>query len=305
VKVTYNSGVAGYGYVPGRAAVGWDYLPSGDAVAVHEWGHNFSRPHTPCSVSGDDAYPYAGGLIGMYGWNSASNTLVAPTATDVMGYCNNQWISDWTWTKVLEYRAASGVRAAAMGAGSSTDGLLVWGRVIDGRVVLEPSFRVLAPVTPVTSGGSHRVELLDAAGGTLLQLAVNAERVDHETAHDERQFAVVLPWSQTLEQSLARVRVRDVRQPLAAAERVSTAASVRGVESVAPALPDPQGDVTALGATRSAVRWDASAYPMAMVRDAGTGALMGFVRRSGDVVTTNGRPVEVVYSDGVRSVVRR
>ena len=28
VKVSYNSGVAGYGYVPGRAAVGWDYLPS-------------------------------------------------------------------------------------------------------------------------------------------------------------------------------------------------------------------------------------------------------------------------------------
>jgi hypothetical protein len=41
---------------------------------------------------------------------------------------------------------------------------------------------------------------------------------------------------------------------------------------------------------------------MAMVRDASTGALMGFVRRSGDAVVTGGRAVEVVYSDGVRTV---
>jgi hypothetical protein len=32
---------------------------------------------------------------------------------------------------------------------------------------------------------------------------------------------------------------------------------------------------------------------------------MGFVRNSGDAVVTNGRAIEVVYSDGVRSIVRR
>ncbi len=311
VKVTYNSGVAGYGYVPGRAAVGWDYLPSGDDVAVHEWGHNFSRPHSPCSVSGDDNYPYAGGVIGMFGWNSSSNALVAPTATDVMGYCSNQWISDWTWTKVMQYRQSSGVQlSASRTSAASTDGLLVWGRVVDGQVILEPSFRVKAPASPVPARASHRVELLNAQGGVLLNLPISADRVDHETTHDERQFAVVLPWSATLEQSLARVRVRDVRSPLAVAERATIAARAPGdvvPGGVAPlaALPDPESDVAALGATRARVRWNSQAFPMALVRDATSGAIMGFVRNSGDAVTTNGRRIEVVFSDGVRSVVRR
>ena len=309
VKVSYTSGVAGFGYLPGRAAVGWDYLPSGDGVAVHEWGHNFSRPHTPCAVAGDDNFPYAGGVIGMYGWNSTTNSLVAPTATDVMGYCSTQWISDWSWSKVLEYRQTSGIQSSAMRASSraNDDGLLVWGRVIDGRVLLEPSFRVGAPATPTPARGSHRVELLDANGATLLDLPISAERVDHETAHDERQFAVVVRWTAALEQSLARVRVSDVRMPLAAATRASVSVSVSTAVTPAltPALPDPVASVSAVDGSHSRFRWNTQAYPMAMVRDAVTGAVMGFVRNSGDAVTTNGRAVEVVYSDGVRSVVRR
>jgi len=310
VKVTYNSGIAGYGYVPGRAAVGWDYLPSGDAVAVHEWGHNFSRPHTPCSVAGDDAYPYAGGTIGMWGWNSSSNILVSPSATDVMGYCSNQWISDWTWTKILDYRQTSGFQARAIGASTTgvSEGLLVWGRVVDGRVLLEPSFRVRAAISPAPANASHRVQLLDASGASLLDIPVNADRVDHESAHDERHFAVVVPWTATLEQSLARVRVRDVRQPLASSERASTTATMaRTAMAVGDelALPDPQADIAPVNGSATSIRWNTRAFPMAMVRDAATGALMGFVRNSGDAVTTNGRRVEVVYSDGVRSVVRQ
>jgi hypothetical protein len=53
------------------------------------------------------------------------------------------------------------------------------------------------------------------------------------------------------------------------------------------------------------VRWDNASYRMAMVRDAATGELMGFVRRNGGEVATGGRATEVVFSDGVRSVVRR
>ncbi len=307
VKVTYNSGIAGLGYVPGRAAMGWDYQPSNDGVAVHEWGHNFSRPHTPCGVSGDAAYPYPGGQIGMFGWNSSTNALVNTNATDIMGYCSNTWISDWTWGKVMDYRAATGFQTSAFRAASATsdEGLLVWGRVVDGRVILEPSFRVRAPASAPVNGATHRVELLDAQGATLLDLPLLADRVDHETRHDERQFAVVLPWSASLEQSLTSVRVRDVRQPLAATERVSANARARAANRGATLADDPSADVTPISATRSRVTWNSTAYPMALVRDATSGAIMGFVRNSGDAVVTNGRAVEVVYSDGVRSIVRR
>ncbi|WP_411281868.1 hypothetical protein [Gemmatimonas sp.] len=298
LKVSYTSGIAGYGYVPGRAAIGWDYLPSGDRVAAHEWGHNFSRAHAPCGTTGDTNYPYAGGVINYWGWNSLSNTLVSPTFTDVMGYCGNQWISDYNWAAVMQYRSASGGMSSPDAPG---EGLLVWGRVVNGKILLEPAFRVRAPASAGAASASHRLELLDADGATLLDTPIEAPRVDHATATDERQFAVVVPWSTTLEARLASVRVRDARSPLSSVARRSPRmmASGTGGTLVAPQV-RAQVDRTTGG--RARVTWNSSAYPMAVVRDASTGALMGFVRRSGDAVVTGGRAIEVVFSDGVRTV---
>lgn len=300
VRVRYTSGVAGFGYVPGRAAMGWDYLPSGDNVAAHEWGHNFSRQHAPCGVSGDPNYPYPDAVIGGFGWNSATNTIVSNTATDIMSYCSNNWISDYNWTAVMNYRSSSGYVAPAQGAVKG-DGLLVWGRVVNGEIQLEPAFRVTAPVTRAPRYATHRVELVSAGGTALAELPLEASVVDHAApGREERQFAVVLPWSATLEQQLASIRVRDVRVPTRVAVQRS-AARVVGARAQAD---DPAAtlDRTARGVR---VRWGNDGYRMAMVRDANSGELMGFVRQSGAAVATGGRSVEVVFSDGVRSVVRR
>ena len=300
VRVRYSSGIAGYGYVPGRAAIGWDYLPSGDGVAAHEWGHNFGRSHAPCNVSGDSNYPYAGGAIGGFGWNSSTNTIVLSNATDLMGYCNNTWISDYTWTGVMTRRASAGFEAPAQ-ASVAGDGLLVWGRVVDGRIVLEPAFRVQAPITPAPRGATHQVELLDQAGGTLTSVPLETSVVDHvANGREQRHFAVVLPWSATLEQRLEGIRVRDVRVPTRAAmQRAAVGAGGARAQADDPAA------TLARSARQVSVGWNNPSYRMAMVRDASTGQLMGFVRRPGAAVATGGRAVEVVFSDGVRSVVRR
>ncbi|MEP6833431.1 MAG: M66 family metalloprotease [Gemmatimonas sp.] len=318
VKVSYNSGVAGYGYVPGRAAMGWDYLPSGDAVAVHEWGHNFGRPHTNCggADSPDLTFPYAGGTIGQWGWNPGTGGLIAPTATDVMGYCSNQWTSDWTWTKVMSQRASAGTTAAASVTGAKQEGLLVWGRIVNGKVVLEPSFRVNSRPTPANLRGTQRVQALDARGNTLFELPMEAEKVDHVLDRDERHFAVVLPWSAKLERSLATLRVSDVRQPFSVGA-VSSAATLRaatsagnanvsnGVDSIPVVMPATGATISAVSASRSRIEWNKSQYPMAIVRDAASGEIMAFVRNPGDVVVTNGRKVEMVFSDGVRSTIEK
>ncbi len=307
LKVGYNSGIAGYGYVPGRAAIGWDYLPSGDGVAAHEWGHNFGRPHAPCggAAGPDPTYPYAGGIIGVYGWNSTTNALVNTSTKDLMGYCNPTWVSDYNWSRVMTSRQASGTVAEASANG---EGLLVWGRVVNGTVILEPAFRVKAPRSARPARATHVVEALDANGAVLLNLPIEAERVDHVTDHDERQFSVVLPWTAALEQSLARVRVRDLRSPLLSAARVSPAAvspeRVRGGVNTPLVLPDPESTLETVAAGRTEVRWNKGVYPMAMVRDAATGQVMGYVRNPGDAIVNGGRRLEVVYSDGVRSIVR-
>ena len=66
---------------------------------MHEVGHEQGRYHAPCSTSGADAnFPYAGGSIGVWGYDILSKQFFSPTrGKDMMGYCPNEWVSDYTY----------------------------------------------------------------------------------------------------------------------------------------------------------------------------------------------------------------
>ncbi|MFN8582355.1 MAG: hypothetical protein U0163_15445 [Gemmatimonadaceae bacterium] len=127
VKVAYSSGIAGLGYVPGRAAIGWDNMPSATSVLTHEVGHNFGRWHAPCGgPSGvDPSYPYANAQIGVYGYDVSASSLKLPTATDVMSYCSNTWISDYNYNAIFSYRQANPFLVQAPQPGYSS-GVASW-----------------------------------------------------------------------------------------------------------------------------------------------------------------------------------
>ncbi|MBU6365907.1 MAG: hypothetical protein KJT01_06825 [Gemmatimonadetes bacterium] len=293
VRPGYGAGIAGVGYVPGWAALGWDDAASAGTVAAHEWGHNFGRLHAPCGTAGDGQYPYADGIIGHFGWVPGTTTIVPATATDIMGYCDSPWVSDYTWNAVLTHRAT----AAPLRAGDPADGLLVWGRVTAGRVELEPAFRVRAPITPEPTTGTHRLQLLAQDGAALTSVRVRPVAVA-DAAPGDAHFALVVPYSAALERAVRAVRVTDVRAPLRSALRTggpSGTVAQEGADAVG----------VELDARGVRVRWQGGGVAMALVRDATSGTLLGFVRRSGETVATGGRRVEVVVSDGVRSAVRR
>lgn len=312
VSVTYASGIAGYGYVPGRAAVGWDYQPSGNLVAAHEWGHNFGRRHSPCgNVSGaDPTFPHEGGRIGSWGWNPATDVLVPPSATDVMGYCGNQWVSAFTWRGALLYRATTQNAIVAQANTATTDGtplgtggLLVWGDVRDGRVQLEPSFHVpdfaAMPTPDAPTDVTLQVEALDADGRVLARTTAPASRVDH-AAGDVRQFAVMLPLTAAQHERLAVVRVHDTRSPLLGSTRRRTAVEAA---QAARALGD---DLALVRRGRSAeLAWTDPRVAGALVRDAASGRVLGILRASGGRVQLPTAALEVTLSDGVRSRVQR
>ncbi len=69
-----------------------------DSMA-HELGHAHGREHAPCGVTNpDDSFPYADGSVGVWGYDSRTRTLLAPSTTkDFMGYCNPTWISDYNY----------------------------------------------------------------------------------------------------------------------------------------------------------------------------------------------------------------
>jgi len=310
VKVDYTSGIAGYGYVPGRAAVGWDYLPSGDGVAAHEWGHNFGRRHAPCgNVAGADlSFPTPGGFIGNWGWNPATNLLVSPNATDLMGYCGNQWISAHNWSASLSHRASTpnAIALSAAPTAANTDALLVWGTMSgNGRITLEPSFLISDGASGDESLADAdmllRVEALDANGQVLASRIVPAPRADHD-AEGSRAFAAMLPLTASQHEQLATVRAFDVRAPIGGAtrRRDRVAAAVDAARPLGDAL-----RATRIGNTRSRVSWNDARVVGALVRDANTRRVLSIMRSGGGEVTGARGDLEVVLSDGVRSRIAR
>jgi hypothetical protein len=118
VKTTYSSGVAGMGYLGWPTAIGWDRLPSGSGVAAHEWGHNWNRRHAPGCGAGspDPAFPYADGKIGVWGLDVGAEALKSPsTHYDFMSYCGPDWISDYNYEAILDYRGVHHSRPSDRG----------------------------------------------------------------------------------------------------------------------------------------------------------------------------------------------
>ena len=127
-----NGCTAGIGFVASqngaaqRAAVGIGFADNQTSITesaitmAHEVGHNHGRNHSPCvpqggSITGVDAsYPYAGAGIGVWGYDPRKKALIDPAAsssmsaapTDIMGYCSNLWISDYTYDGLLNRVAA-------------------------------------------------------------------------------------------------------------------------------------------------------------------------------------------------------
>ena len=299
VGTTYNSGVAGIGYVPGRAALGWDKLPSAAGVLAHEIGHNWGRRHAPCGGVGnpDPQYPHGGGLIGAFGFDVASGTVQnASTQTDIMGYCNNQWISDYTYLGILNHRGSEAGNGTAEGqaeavvVGDAQPSLLVWGRIVDGTVILEPAFELVTRPAMPAGSGPYTIEGIDASGGRVFSISFAGDPVA-DSEKGERQFAFAIPLSADRASRLTTVRA--VGQGGGA--RQGTAAQ---------AAPEAVPTAQAFAGDRVRVRWNARNHPMLLVRDAESGEVLSFARGGEVTVKTRDRELELVVSAGARSRTR-
>ena len=299
VGTTYNSGVAGIGYVPGRTSLGWDKLPSGAAVLAHEVGHNWGRSHSPCGGVGnpDASYPHAGGLIGHFGFDLTTHTVHNPaTQSDIMGYCSRQWISDYTYVGIMNHRSAqqgsaSAGHAEAVVIGEAQPALLVWGRIEGGQVIVEPAFEIVTrPVMPA-SGGQYTIEGVDANGGRVFSISFNGDEVSHSET-GERQFAFAIPMAAGQAQRLTTVRA------VGAGGGDSQIASPVSTVDAAPSAQAFAGD-------RVRIRWNDAAHPMLLVRDAKTGDVLSFARGGEVTVKTRERDLDLVVSGGVRSRTHR
>ena len=289
VRVNYASGMAGLGFIGGPSAIGYDAPGDRARITAHELGHTWEREHAPCgNPSGPDPdFPYPGGQIGRIGWDPSTGRLMPRETRDVMGYCASPWISDYTYRGVMEFRGTALGRAAV--TRTAEPSLLIWGRIVDGRAVLEPAFQVVARAAPARPG-PYAVEGLAADGTRIFGVTFDAARVaDHPRG--ARQFALTVPVSPAAASRLHELRLTGPGIAAAAISRPPAA------------LRTTPADPVHMARTGGGVelRWDAAEHPMVMVRDARTGDVLSFARGGSVTLPAGGAELELVASDGVRS----
>jgi hypothetical protein len=90
-----------------RIALGVGFDQQAPNTCAHEVGHAHGREHVNCGFgldpsSIDQDYPHDPKTIGPWSWDVVNQALVDPaTHTDIMGYCDNQWISDYQYGKLF------------------------------------------------------------------------------------------------------------------------------------------------------------------------------------------------------------
>lgn len=274
-----GTNILGLGYVGWPTAIGTD---ASAGTLAHELGHNLGLPHAPCGgpADPDPNYPYAGGFIGQYGYDLRFQLLVEPAARyDLMTYCNPVWISDYNYEKVVEFRATSSFESPA-----AEDVLVVHAGVLNGEPHLAPALRLNAPAVLPSRAGPYTLEGRDADGATVFTLRFEPRPLDHG---DNALFSAAIPVSVAQPDRLASLRLTG---PEGTVERLRGPGPPPGIT-----LEDP----SARGGA-AAVRWDAEAYPLAVVRDRATGQIVA-MSRSGRVAVPDPETVDVTLSDGVRS----
>ena len=180
-------------------------VPRASTIA-HEFGHNFGLPHAPCggATTPDPAYPTPDGTIGAWGYDFQADRLVPPSRKDLMGYCADDWISDYFFTKALHRRLASESALPATVAGAEARSLLLWGGADStGTPHLRPAFIVDAPAALPDSAGPHRITGRTADGAELFSLSFTMP----ETAdgNGSSSFAFAMPVRSGWGRSLASI----------------------------------------------------------------------------------------------------
>ena len=141
---------------------------------AHELGHNMNLRHAPCggAANPDPAYPHEEGAIGAWGYDFRRRALVDPSTPDVMGYCGQDWISDFYFGNTLRYRLRTEGQPVAADQGAATRSLLLWGGVdAGGSPFLDPALVVDAPPALPDAAGDYRIAGRTADGTELFSLS--------------------------------------------------------------------------------------------------------------------------------------
>ena len=184
-------------------------VPAATTIA-HELGHNMSLNHPPgCGArSLDRAYPYANGRTGAWGFEFETQSLVPPSAVDLMSYCaGHEWISDYHFNDALGFRQVEEGSPTNGGDPVPVQSILLWGGAdADSVPFLEPSFVVDAPEALPARGGAYGLTGRTDDGRVLFSVSFNMPEI--ADGDGRSGFAFALPVEPSWARDLASITLR-------------------------------------------------------------------------------------------------
>jgi hypothetical protein len=229
----------------------------------------------------------------------ATERIYGPDTKDLMGYCEDRWIGDYTYQKVLEYRlTVEDTLSKGSPPSSVQPSLVVWGRMDDEGLTLEPAYQVeTRPYLPAAPG-PYTLEGLDASGARVFSISFAGGETD--APGGGRIFAFALPVTMARPDRLAALRLSGGgrRVVLRAGEATSGATTPDAVNRSALRARRGSGG-------RVQLDWNAATHPLVVLRDPETHVIVSLVRGGSATLRLPARPLEAIVSDGVHSVSRR
>ncbi len=262
----------------GSGSYGWDFDGSyTDWYGGHELGHSRGRYHAEfCGAGSGAAYPYSGGRISpaisgstaIYGFDIETRAIYPPTWKDVMTYCPNQWISDFTYEGIRDYIVSVGLNAVRPQRVSASEFLMVTGMadLADNTARLTSVYKLAQQASlPLPESGSWSIDLLDSSGNTIASYPfAPRELSDTEGSSRPAVIAELVPWTSGAVKVAIRYQdtILDERAASANPPGVSIAPADSGLNAAA-------GTFT-LSWTGSDSDGDSLAYTMLYSRDGGS-----------------------------------
>jgi hypothetical protein len=180
-----NGCVAGIGFVADtsnfsrhmRVSLGLSYADVASAQTLaHEIGHNHGREHAPCGgVDGPDPnFPDSGAKIGWWGFEGPDKLHNPATATDIMGYCKNQWVSNYTYRALADRIARLNGNALERPPAGGMRHFLFLLTDMSG-----PRWGAPRNAPRYPSGTPEQADVLDAKGSVVASVTVYRTSMDH------------------------------------------------------------------------------------------------------------------------------
>ncbi len=203
----------------GTGTWGWDTDGSyGDWYGGHEIAHTRNRFHAEfCGAGGGAAYPYTSGRISpslsgntaAYGFDITTRAIYGPTWKDVMTYCDNQWVSDFTYEGIRSYLVGVGRQTDTLQSVTAEDFLLVMGMadLENNTAYLQSVVQISQEATvPLPEPGDWTIALLDAGDVDLATYPFEPDELtDAEDSFGRPAvIAEAVPWSP----GVVRVEIR-------------------------------------------------------------------------------------------------